>query len=106
MEVSMPQKPAARRPILVNWVDNDGDDGSNAFIERVLATPDEEARVRQRLLGLTDRSVESRARSGTIYDLYVGPEQTVPTPFEDFWRELDSNPYLAADEARNRQPAA
>jgi len=100
------QNQPARRPILVNWVYNDGDDGSNAFIERVLATPDEEERLRQRLLKLTDPSVESRTRSGAIYDLYVGPEQSVPTPCEDFWRELDQNPYIAAHETRNRQSAA
>lgn len=97
---------AARRPILVNWVYNDGADGSNAFIERVLATPEEEECLRQRLLKLIDLSVDSRKRSGPIYDLYVGPEQSVPTPFEDFWRELDLNPYIAAHEERNRQSAA
>jgi len=102
----MAHKQAARRPILVNWIYNDGDDGSSAFIERVLATPDEEARLRQRLLNLTDSSVDSRKRSGAIYDLYVGPEQSVPTPFEDFWRELDLNPYIAAHERRSRQSAA
>jgi hypothetical protein len=96
---------AARRPILVSWVYNDGDDGSNAFIERVLATPDEEERLRQRLLRLTDRSVDSRTRSGPIYDLYVGPEP-VPTPFAAFWHELDENPYIAAHEAHARDPAA
>ena len=94
------------RPILVNWIYNDGDDGSNAFIERVLATPEEEARLRRRLLKLTDPSVDIRKRSGAIYDLYVGPEQSVPTPFEDFWRELDLNPYIAAHERRSRQSAA
>jgi hypothetical protein len=97
---------AAPRPILVNWIYNDGVDGSNAFIERVLATPEDEERLRQRLLKLTDPSVDSRKRSGAIYDLYVGPEQSVPTPFEDFWRELDSNPYIAAHEARTRPSAA
>ena len=51
-------------------------------------------------------SVDSRTRSGAIYDLYVGPEQSVPIPFEDFWLELDLNPYIAAHERRNRQPAA
>lgn len=102
----MATAPAARRPILVNWIYNDNDHGSNAFIERVLATPDEEEHLRQRLLKLTDPSVDSRPRSGAIYDLYVGPEQSVPTPFEDFWRELDLNPYIAAHERRNRQPAA
>ncbi len=102
----MAHKHAARRPILVNWVYNDGDSGSNAFIERVLATPDEEGRLRQRLLKLTDPSVDSRTRSGAIYDLYVGPEQSVATPFEDFWRELDLNPYIAAHETRDRQSAA
>jgi hypothetical protein len=102
----MATKPAARRPILVNWIYNDGDHGSNAFIERVLATPDEGERLRQRLLRLTDPSVDSRTRSGAIYDLYVGPEQSVPTSFEDFWRELDLNPYIAAHETRNRQSAA
>ena len=102
----MADKQAARHPILVNWIYNDGDDGSNAFIERVLATPDEEARLRRRLLELTDRSGDGRKRSGAIYDLYVGPEQSVPTPFEDFWRELDLNPYIAAHETRNRQSAA
>jgi hypothetical protein len=95
----------AMRPIVVSWVYNDGDDGSNGFVERVLATPEEEERLRRRLLKLTDRSGDSRARSGAIYDLYVGPEQ-VPTPFEDFWRELDLNPYIAVHERRNRQPAA
>jgi len=102
----MVQKEAVRRPILVNWVYNDGDDGSNAFIERVLATPEEEARLRRRLLELTDRSVDGRTRSGAVYDLYVGPEQSVPTPFEDVWLELDLNPYIAAHEARNRHSAA
>lgn len=97
---------AVRRPILVNWIYNDGDDGSNAFIERVLATPEEEARLRRRLLKLTDPSVDGRERSGAIYDLYVGPEQSAPTPFEDFWGELDSNPYIAAHETGNRQSAA
>lgn len=63
-------------------------------------------RLRQRLAELTDRSVDGRKRSGAIYDLYVGPEQSVPTPFEDFWRELDLNAYIAAHEARNRQSAA
>ncbi len=102
----MATRPAACRPILVNWIYNDGDHGSNAFIERVLATPDEEERLRERLLKLTDPSVDSCTRSGVIYDLYVGPEQSVPTPFEDFWRELDLNPYIAAHERRTRQPAA
>ncbi|MEK6838540.1 MAG: hypothetical protein AABY08_02220 [Candidatus Thermoplasmatota archaeon] len=102
----MAQKQSARRPILVNWVYNDGDDGSNAFIERILATPEEEERLRRRLLELTDPWVDGRKRSGAIYDLYVGPEQSVPTPFEDFWRELDLNPYIATHEARNRQSAA
>ncbi len=102
----MADKQAVRRPILVNWIYNDGDDGSNAFVERVLATPDEEARLRRRLLELTDRSGDGRKRSGAIYDLYVGPEQSVPTPFEDFWRELDLNPYIAAHETRNKQSAA
>ncbi len=101
----MTVKPSARRPIMVSWVYNDGDDGSNAFIERVLATPDEEARLLQRLLKLTDPSVDSRKRSAAIYDLYVGPE-SVPTPFEDFWRELDLNPYIGAHEARNRKSVA
>ncbi len=102
----MATTPATRCPILVNWVYNDGDRGSNAFIERVLATPDEEERLRQRLLKLTDPSVDSRTRSGAIYDLYVGPEQSVPTPFEDFWRELGLNPYIDAHETRNRQSPA
>lgn len=102
----MATTPPARRPILVNWIYNDGDCGSNAFIERVLATPDEEERLRQRLLKLIDPSVDSGTRSGAIYDLYVGPEQSVPTSFEAFWRELDLNPYIAAHERRNRQPAA
>src|SRR5437773_790077 len=102
----MVHKQIARRPILVNWIYNDGDDGSNAFIERVLATPEEEERLRQRLLKLTDPSVESRRRSGAIYDLYVGQEQSVPTPFGDFWRELVLNPYIAAHERRSRQSAA
>ena len=102
----MAHKHAARRPILVNWIYNDGDDGSSAFIERVLATPEEEERLRRRLLKLTDPSVDSRTRSAAIYDLYVGPEQSIPTPYEDFWRELDLNPYIAAHERRNRQPAA
>jgi len=97
---------APPRPILVNWIYNDGVDGSNAFIERVLAAPEEEERLRQRLLKLTDPSIDSRKRSGAIYDLYVGPEQSVPTPFKDFWRELDSNPYIAAHEARTRPSAA
>jgi len=102
----MIENQAARRPILVSWVYNDGDHGSNAFIERILATPDEEALLRRRLITLTDPSVDSRTRSGAIYDLYVGPEQSVPTPFKDFWRELDMNPYVAAHEARIRQSAA
>ena len=102
----MVHKQIARRPILVNWIYNDGDDGSSAFIERVLATTEEEERLRQRLLKLSDPSVDSRKRSGAIYDLYVGPEQSVATPFEDFWRELDSNPYIAAHEARTRPSAA
>jgi hypothetical protein len=97
---------AVRRPILVNWIYNDGDNGSNAFIERVLATPDEETRLRRRLLELTDQSGDGRKRSGAIYDLYVGPEQSVATPFEDFWRELNLNPYIAEHETRNRQSAA
>jgi hypothetical protein len=99
-------KEGARRPILVNWVDNDGDDDSTAFIERVLATPEEEARLRQRLVTLTDRSVDGRRRSGAIDDLYVGPEQSVPAPFEDFWREIDLNPYIAAHEVRNGRSIA
>ena len=41
----------------------------------------------------------------TLADLYVGPE-SVPTPFEDFWRELDLNPYIGAHEARNRKSVA
>ena len=102
----MIQKQSACRPILVNWVYNDGVEGSNAFVERVRATPEEEERLLQRLLKLTDASVDSRKRSGAIYDLYVGPEQSVPTPFEDFWRELDLNPYIATHEARNRQSVA
>src|SRR2546427_305142 len=102
----MAHKQIAHRPILVNWIYNDGDDGSNAFIERVLATPEEKERLHMRLLTLTDPSVDSRKRGGAIYDLYVGPEQSVPTPFEDFWRELDSNPYIAAHERRSRQSAA
>jgi hypothetical protein len=53
---------AAPRPILVNWIYNDGVDGSNAFIERVLARPEDEERLRQRLLKLTDPSVDSRKR--------------------------------------------
>ena len=52
---------AAPRPILVNWIYNDGDDGSNAFIERVLATPEEEERLRQRLLKLSDQSLVDTA---------------------------------------------
>src|SRR2546427_8427532 len=65
----MVHKQIARRPILVDWIYNDGDDGSSAFIERVLATPEEEERLRRRLLKLTDPSVDSRTRSAAIYDL-------------------------------------
>jgi len=63
----------ARRPILVSWVYNDGDDGSNAFVERILATPDEEARLRRRLITLTDPSVDSRTRSGPSTTSTSGP---------------------------------
>ncbi|MGH7338860.1 MAG: hypothetical protein ACREKH_00055 [Candidatus Rokuibacteriota bacterium] len=98
----MTEKHAPRRAILVNWVYNDGDDGSNAFIERVLATSEEEAHLRQRLFSLTDPSVDGRKRRGAIYDLYVGPEQSVPTPFEDFCRELDSTLHRRA---RGAEPA-
>jgi hypothetical protein len=50
-------------------------------------------------------STITRSWSGAIYDLYVGPE-SVPTPFEDFWRELDLNPYIGAHGARNRKSIA
>jgi hypothetical protein len=67
------------RPILVSWV---YPDSNEAFVERILATPEEEARLR--------RYLNIRRRNETIYDLYIGPEQSVPTPFEEFWYNLET----------------
>jgi hypothetical protein len=78
------------RPLLVMWVYSSDSGESYGFSERVLATPDEEERLHERLSKSVDADL--------IYDLYIGPEQATPTPFEEFWQNLDANPALYDEE--------
>jgi len=93
----------ARRavPILVSWIYNDADEqGCHGFQEIVLATAAEERQIRERLTKLTDEEVDPRTRSlAPLFDLYVGPIQTAPTPFAAFMKSLSANDYIATAEA-------
>jgi hypothetical protein len=70
-----------RKPYLVSWVW--AENGSGAFVERVALSDAEYHDLNRRL----DRLVEG----GDIVDVYLGPEQEVPTPYEEF---LQRNEFL------------
>ena len=61
-------------PMLIAW--EWGEHGSGLFIERLLMTPGQREELEHRLSLLEAQ--------GNIRDVHLGPEQAIPTPYEEF----------------------